>query len=140
MCVFFFVVRLLLNGVREEYFSFNIGQQIDSNGALILSDSMFTCENFSSLFEENPSYLVQDLQLMLPFVSNQWMQCANHSLQKHLENVRIDDLSNEGNQENAFGELFYDRLCEVLSHDSTSFDIYTKLIPRDNSGTSKNTQ
>ncbi len=113
------------------------GQQIDTNGALILSDSIFTSENFSSLFEENPSYFVQDLQIILPFISNQWKQLANNYLQKQLKNIQINDLSNDINQENIFGELFYDRLYAVLNKDSVNFDIYTKLIPRDSSGTSK---
>jgi len=114
------------------------GQQIDTNGALILSDSIFTSENFSSLFEENPSYFVQDLQIILPFISNQWKQLANNYLQKQLKNIQINDSSNDINQENIFGELFYDRLYAVLNKDSVNFDIYTKLIPRDSSGTSKN--
>ncbi len=115
-----------------------LGQQIDTNGALILSDSLFTSENFHSLFEENPSYLVQDLQIILPFISNQWKQLTNDYLQKQLKNIQINDLSNEINGENSFGELFYDRLYDVLNKDSINFDIYTKLISRDHSGTSKN--
>jgi hypothetical protein len=49
----------------------------------------------------------------------------------------MNDLSHERNEENAFGELFYERLYEVLNKDSINFDIYKKLIPRENSGTSK---
>ncbi|CAF0725790.1 unnamed protein product [Adineta steineri] len=108
------------------------GQQIDSNGALILSDSLFTSENFHSLFEENTSYVIQDLEISLPYVSNQWMKLSTNYLQKQLENVQIYDLSNEINEENSFGQRFYERLLHVLNND---FDIYSKLIPRNNSGT-----
>ncbi|CAF3324183.1 unnamed protein product [Rotaria sp. Silwood1] len=111
------------------------GQQIDSNGALILSDSLFTCDHFYSLFEDNSSYLVQDLQIILPFVSNQWIKLSNNYLEKKLKYVQIDDLSGNINQENSFGQVFYERLIQTLTKDSTNFDIYTKLIPRDNSGT-----
>ncbi|CAF4346061.1 unnamed protein product, partial [Adineta steineri] len=107
-------------------------QQIDSNGALILSDSLFTTENFHSLFEENTSYVIQDLEISLPYVSNQWMKLSTNYLQKQLENVQIYDLSNEINEENSFGQRFYERLLHVLNND---FDIYSKLIPRNNSGT-----
>ncbi len=41
------------------------------------------------------------------------------------------------NQENSFGDLFYERLVEILNKPSVNFDIYTKLIPRESSGTSK---
>jgi hypothetical protein len=123
--------------IKIFFLKFNLGQQIDSNGALILSDSIFTCENFHNLFEENPSYLVQDLQIILPFISNQWIRLVNNYLQKQLQNVQINDLSNEINEEILFGELFYERLYEVLNKDSVNFDFYNKLIPRDSSGTSK---
>jgi len=119
------------------FFRLNLGQQIDSNGAFILSDSIFTCDNFHSLFDENSSYLIQDLQIILPFVSNQWIRLSNNYLQKQLQNIQINDLSKKINEENSFGELFYDRLYEVLNKDSINFDIYTKLIPKDSSGTSK---
>jgi hypothetical protein len=99
---------------------------------------VFTCDNFYSLFEDNPSSVIQDLQIILPFVSNQWIRLSNNYLQKHLHNVQMNDLSHERNKENAFGELFYERLYEVLNKDSINFDIYKKLIPRENSGTSKN--
>ncbi|CAF0751034.1 unnamed protein product [Rotaria sordida] len=111
------------------------GQQIDSNGALILSDSIFTCDNFYSLFEENSSYVVQDLQIILPFISNQWIKLANNYLEKKLKKIQINTLSDEIDQENSFGQIFYERLIQILTKDSVNFDIYTKLIPRDNSGT-----
>jgi hypothetical protein len=137
MFVLFFVVKFFFSLRILFFFKFNIGQQIDSNGAFILSDSIFTCENFYSLFEENPSYLVQDLQIILPFISNQWIRLLNNYLQKQLQNVQINDLSNEINDEISFGELFYERLYEVLNKDSVNFDFYKKLIPRESSGTSK---
>ncbi|CAF1224769.1 unnamed protein product [Rotaria magnacalcarata] len=111
------------------------GQQIDSNGALILSDSLFTCDNFYSVFEDQPSYVIQDLQLLLPFVSNQWTKLSSSYLAKKLDNIQINDLSDEIDQDNLFGRLFYERLIQLLTKDSINFDIYTKLIPRDSSGT-----
>lgn len=121
------------------FFSFStLGQQIDLNGDLILSDSIFTSENFQNLFEENPSYVIEDLEIILPFISNQWKRLGNNYLQKHLQNIQIIDLSNDINDEILFGDLFYDRLYEILNKNTNNFDIYNKLIPRDTSGTSKN--
>ncbi|CAF4635849.1 unnamed protein product [Rotaria socialis] len=111
------------------------GQQLDSNGALILSDSLFTCDNFYSVFEDQSSYAIQDLQLLLPFVSNQWAKLSSSYLAKKLLNIQINDLSDEIDQDNSFGHLFYERLVQLLTKDSINFDIYMKLIPRDNSGT-----
>jgi len=54
-----------------------------------------------------------------------------------LQNVRINDLSTDINEENSFGQRFYERLIQILNNDLVDFDIYTKLIPRDSSGTSK---
>ncbi len=54
-----------------------------------------------------------------------------------MQNVRINDLSTEINQENSFGQRFYERLIQILNNDLVDFDIYTKLIPKDSSGTSK---
>lgn len=112
------------------------GQQIDSTGALVLSDSTFTCENLQSLFEENPSYLVQDLQIILPSMSDQWKRLGKNYLEKQLKHVQIEDLSNEIHEENFFGALFFERFYEIFNRDSVDFDIYAKLIPKDNSGTS----
>ncbi|CAF2710465.1 unnamed protein product [Rotaria sp. Silwood2] len=111
------------------------GQQIDPNGALILSDSIFTCDTVYSLFEENSSYLVQDLQMILPFVSNQWTKLSNNYLEKKLKNIQINDLSGKIDEENSFGQVFYEKFSQILTKDSVNFDIYTKLLPRDNSGT-----
>jgi hypothetical protein len=60
------------------------------------------------------------------------------SKQKHVKNIEIDDLSKEINEENSLGEQFYQRLVQVLNKNTINFDIYTKLIPRDSAGTSKN--
>ena len=116
---------------------FTIGQQIEPNGGLILSDSAFTCDDLYSLFDENPSYLIQDLQIILPFVSNEWTKLSNNFLNKQVENIQINDLSGGSNQDGSFGQLFYERLVQCLNKESVNFDIYTKLIPRDSSGTSK---
>ena len=80
---------------------------------------------------------MQDLQIILPFVSHQWTRLAHNYLEKQLKTVQLNDLSNEINDENMFGELFYERLHEVLNQAALNFDIYTKLIPRNSSGTSK---
>lgn len=112
------------------------GEQIDSTGALILSDSMFTCENLQSLFEDNPSYLVQDLRILIPSMSEQWKRLGKNYLEKQLKHVQIDDLSNEIHEDDFFGSLFFEQFYEIFHQDSVNFDIYAKLIPRDNSGTS----
>ncbi len=136
VCIIF-CGKIISNWFNRDFSLRNSGQQIDFNGALILSDSLFTSENFRSLFEENPSYFVQDLHIILPLISNQWKQLANDYLEKQLKNIQINDSSNEINETNAFGELFYERLYGVLNKASVNFDIYAKLIPRNSSGTSK---
>lgn len=103
-----------------------------------MSDSLFTCENFYSLFEENPSYFVEDLRIILPFVSNAWLKLFNNCLKNQLQNVDISDLSDEINENNIFGELFYEKLIQILTNDSINFDINSKLVPRNNAGTSEN--
>ncbi|CAF0750388.1 unnamed protein product [Adineta ricciae] len=111
------------------------GQQVDSNGALMLSDSLFTAENFSSLFQEDRDYVLENLQIVLPFVSNQWMKLANNYLKKHVEHVEIHDLTNEVVANNSFGHRLYERLVQVIRNDSNHFDIYSKLVSGNNSGT-----
>lgn len=98
---------------------------------------MFTCENLGNIFEENPSYLIRNLQLVLPLITNQWNRLAKNFLPKYIANVQLNDLSNEQVAEEFFGDIFYDTLAEVLYRNSVSFDIPTKLIPRENAGTSK---
>ncbi|CAM4785388.1 unnamed protein product [Rotaria magnacalcarata] len=108
------------------------GQQIDSNGSLILADSTFTSDHLNNLFEDGGKYLTEDLQIILPFISHQWTKLLK---QKCIKSIHIDDLSKVINNENSFGNEFYQRLNQVLYKDSIDFDIYNKLIPRDSSGT-----
>ncbi|CAF3466823.1 unnamed protein product [Rotaria socialis] len=108
------------------------GQQIDSHGSLILADSTFTSDHLNNLFEDGGKYLTEDLQIILPFISHQWTKLLK---QKCVKNIHIDDLSKEINNENSFGNEFYQRLNQVLYKDSIDFDIYHKLISRDSSGT-----
>src|SRR5689334_11217811 len=130
-----FVVKLIpINFVFVTKNKF-IGQQIDSNGGFILTDSILTSDHIHNLFEDNSTFIIQDLQIILPFISQQWTRLLK---QKHLKNIEIDDLSKEINEENSFGNQFYEQLVEILNKDTINFDIYTKLIPRDSSGTSKN--
>jgi hypothetical protein len=138
VCVIFCGETFFIPNIYQWNSPFSLGQQVDSNGALILSDSTFTSENFHSLFEENPTFLLQDLQIVLPLVSKQWSKIVNNYLQKQLEHVEINDLSHSINQENVFGERFYERLIQSLRNDAVNFDVYSKLTPRDSSGTSKN--
>lgn len=116
--------------------SFRIGQQVDTNGALVLSDSLFTCDNLFNLFDEYSSFLVQDLQLILPYISNQWQKLATQYSSHHLKNIEINDLSDNIKSNHVFGKLFYDRFVHFLNRNSNNFDIYSKLTPRDSSGTS----
>jgi len=102
---------------------------------LILVDSILTSEHLQNLFEDNSTYIIQDLQIILPFISHQWTRLLK---QKYIKNIEINDLSKEINENNSFGNEFYERLVQILTKDSINFDIYTKLIPRDSSGTSKN--
>ena len=53
-----------------------------------------------------------------------------------MKHVQLLDLSTDLEQENNFGEGFSQRLGEILSQDTTDFDIYRKLIPRDSAGAS----
>jgi len=99
---------------------------------------LFTCENLGNIFEENPSYLIRNLQIVLPLITNQWNRLAKNFLPKYIENIQLNDLSNEQVAEEFFGDVFYDTLAEVLYRHSVNFDIPTKLVPRDNAGTSKN--
>jgi hypothetical protein len=111
-----------------------LGQQIDTTGGLILSDSILTSEHIHNLFEDNSNYTIQQLQIILPFISPQWTRLFK---QKYLKNIEINDLSKEVNEDNSFGNEFYQRLTENLNKPTVNFDIYMKLIPRDSSGTSK---
>lgn len=115
-----------------------LGQQLDSNGAFILSDSTYSSDDFYNLFEENPSYIIQDLQLVLPSVSNQWIKLASHYLEKKLRHVQINDISDELDNDNSFGQIFCEKLIQALTKESVNFDIYSKLIPRESGGTSMN--
>ncbi|CAF3782004.1 unnamed protein product [Rotaria sp. Silwood1] len=108
------------------------GQQIDSNGSLILTDSVLTSDHFYNLFEDNSTYVIEDLQIILPFISHQWTRLLK---QKYLKNIQIDDLTKEINEKNSFGNQFYERLIQILNKHTINFDIYNKLIPRDSSGT-----
>ncbi|UJR13645.1 hypothetical protein I4U23_000657 [Adineta vaga] len=108
------------------------GQQIDSNGGIILADSIFTSDHLHSLFEDNSTFVIQDLQIILPYGSPQWIRLLK---QKQIKHIHIDDLSKEINEENTFGEGFYERFIEILTKDTINFDIYSKLIPRTSSGT-----
>jgi hypothetical protein len=128
-----FVVRLIII-IKNIYF-FSSGQQVDSNGGFILVDSILTSEHLQNLFEDNSTYIIQDLQIILPFISHQWTRLLK---QKYIKNIEIDDLSKEINENNSFGNKFYEQLVQILTKNSINFDIYTKLIPRDSSGTSKN--
>jgi hypothetical protein len=101
---------------------------------LILSDSILTSEHIHNLFEDNSNYTIQQLQIILPFISPQWTRLFK---QKYLKNIEINDLSKEVNEDNSFGNEFYQRLAENLNKQTVNFDIYMKLIPRDSSGTSK---
>jgi hypothetical protein len=67
-------------------------------------------------------------------ITHQWTRLLK---QKHLKNIEIDDISKEVNEDNSFGNGFYQQLAENLNKQTVNFDIYTKLIPRDSSGTSK---
>ena len=133
------ILFLFISFAKEFLYLFEyIGQQINSNGALILSDSIFTCDKFYNLFEEeNCSYVIQDLEIILPFVSNQWIKLLTNYLKNKLENIQIHDISSEINLDNSFGKLFYERLIQILTKNSINFNIDTKLISRDRSGTSK---
>ena len=107
-----------------------IGQQIDSNGGFILADSIFTSNHIHKLFEDNSAYVIQDLQIILPYISHQWTRLLK---QKH---IKINDISRETNEQTSFGDQFYERLVQILNKNTVNFDIYAKLIPRDSSGTS----
>ena len=78
--------------------------------------------------------IVQDLQFILPSISNQWTRLLK---QKYVQHIQINDLSNEINEENSFGKIFYQQFVEILNRDTINFDIYNKLIPRESAGTSK---
>lgn len=78
--------------------------------------------------------MIQDLQIILPFISHQWTRLLK---QKYLKTIEINDLSKEINEENRFGTKFFEELREFLNQSSINFDIYSKLIPRDSSGSSK---
>ena len=114
-----------------------VGQQINTNGALVLSDAMLTCEHISRLFEEQNSFVVRELRLTLPFVSSQWKSFARDHLSKHLQKVQISDLLMEAYTPGTFGEIFYDNLSQGLNKDTVDFDIYSKLLAKDTSGTSR---
>lgn len=99
----------------------------------MLADSIFTAEHLHALLEDNSIYVIQDLQIVLPNVAPHW---ARLSKQKKLKNIQVDDLSKEADEQKIFGERFYERLVQVLTKDTANFDIYSKLVPRDSSGTS----
>ena len=116
------------------------GQQIDSDGALVLADSLFTTTHFSRLFPSDGSTRVEGLQLILPFASSAWKKLIQDQLPKSVRYAQITDASGEIDEENRFGEIFYQKLCSILHDDTVNFDIHTKLIPRDSSGTSEKTR
>ena len=91
-------------------------------------------EHIHALFEENSTFVVEQLQIILPFISHQWTRLLK---QKCLRHVQIDDVSKECNENSEFGENFAQKLMEILNADNVSFDIYNKLVPRESAGTSK---
>ena len=110
---------------------------MDTNGALVLSDAMLTCEHVSRLFEEQNSFVVRELHMTFPFVSSQWKSFARDHLSKHLQKVHMSDLLMEAYTPGTFGEIFYENLSQVLDKDMVDFDIYSKLLAKDTSGTSR---
>ena len=98
---------------------------------------MLTCSHVCRLFEEQNSFAVRELHLTLPFVSSQWKSVARDQLSKHLQKVQISDLLMEAYTPGTFGEIFYDKLSQALNKDTVDFDIYSKLVAKDTSGTSK---
>ena len=107
------------------------------NGALVLADSPLTCAHFYGLFNNNVSYRMRDLHVILPFVSDQWGKVLRSQLEKYLPRVQIIDASLDVQRENRFGTIFYERLNRCLNDEAVNFDISAKLIPKDTSGTSK---
>lgn len=75
---------------------------------------------------------VEHLQIILPFISAQWTRLAKQ------KTIEIEDLSKEIHAENSFANQFYENLVRQLSKNTANFDIYSKLNPRNNAGTSKN--
>lgn len=101
---------------------------------MVLSDSIFISEHISDLFEENSTFIIEQLQILLPFISHQWTRLLKQKFLKHIE---IDDISKENNANSDFGQIFTQKLMQILNSSSVSFDVYNKLIPRDSSGTSE---
>ena len=128
------IAIVILHFFESGFVLCHLGQQIDTSGGLILSDSIFTSEHIHNLFEENSTFVIEQLQILLPFVSHQWTRLLK---QKCLKHVEIDDVSKEGNGNSEFGENFSAKLMQILNSENVSFDFYNKLVPRDSSGTSK---
>ena len=138
MFVLSFVVSSAADRFRSSIKSLSIsGQQLDSDGALVLSDSLLTSNDFSRLFPSDGSTLVEGLQLILPFASSAWKKLLHDQLPKSIRYAQITDASGDIDEENRFGEIFYQKLCSILQDDTVNFHIHTKLIPRDSSGTSE---
>ena len=124
---------------KSNFVVFFTGQQIASNGALILADSVFTSEHLSSLLQSHESYQLENLHLILPFISTQWKKLFEDQLSKSLQRAQINNGSAQVNDDNEFGEVFYEKISGILQDKKVNFDIDTKLIPKDSSGTSETT-
>ncbi|CAF0777232.1 unnamed protein product [Didymodactylos carnosus] len=109
------------------------GQQLDTNGSFVLSDSLFSCENFQSLEEVN-GWSVNELQLMMPYVSQQWAKFSTNYLQKHIQTVSIEELSSKTKDSTGdFGENFYSKFSSIYTQ--IDLDLYSKMVPSTSSGT-----
>ena len=114
-----------------------LGQQIDSSGSFILSDGLLSADHFHRLFDKDFPLMTRHLHLSLPFVSLQWLKFSSHFCQKHFESISMDDLSMEINNDQPFGEVFYQNFVDKVRRSTVHIDIYDKLIPRDRAGTSE---
>lgn len=129
-----FCGNLFSSSISDNAFWIASGQQVDTSGGLILSDSIFVAEHISHLFEENSTLIIEQLQILLPFISHQWTRLLKQKFVKHID---IEDIAKENNANSDFGQIFTQKLMQILHAQSVSFDIYNKLIPRDSSGTSE---
>jgi hypothetical protein len=115
----------------------SLGQQIQSDGALVLTDALLTSNHLSRLLADRSTVCVQDLHLILPFVSSQWATLFREQLNVDLQHAQVDDVSNRNGSVEHFGDRFYETLIACQTCESVDFDIYNKLIAKDSSGTSE---
>lgn len=76
-------------------------------------------------------FRIENLQVVLPFVTNNWKQ-----IEKLVKNFTLSVPSTETKKENMFGEIFYEKLVRRLTEKNISFEVHEKLVPRQSSGSS----